>query len=649
MFSRLKALSPKSIRERLSPRRGRKATEIDTEGKGASSSSSSRGPATVDYNSDDDNDHEKERRRGGPSTVDFDSDDGEDVAARFRRADSGRKLFHKAISSDTDDATKEDEDEANNNNDGSTPADAAERKRKKKKSRFAMGELNLREINLSSERKDAERMQDGPDMSLNATTFRFRKELEITKDGFRRGAIDEKICKDDFVVVKELGRGAGGVVFKAVHIDSLRVVAIKYVRATDAVKRGQIWHELETLTDNFESLSDRLVPLSTCSDEEVRRWLYTVHFGPYSKQSRYIAAMSDVRGLGARLEACKTRKDLAPFVASSLHQKLLLHAVAAAKARGGIRVPAKCPYIIRFHGAFLDPDKKSTVCVVLEYMDGGDLQQFIDGGVRCRETLIASIAFRMLKGLDFLHAQHQIHRDIKPANALVTKRGDVKVSDYGIAKRGAATSSEFQTFTGTTVYMSPERLDGKPYNFTADVWSLGITLMALYMSRIPFSDRAKASFFNLRNEIFTRKLPRLEGASEAFQDFVDRCTHIDKTKRATVRELLKHTFIASHVDEIYDTRNYKKWIKDRLEATKLESTKSLNASSLLAETERRRGQAITEMTTIAKKIVAAVAALARVICADFEESDGENPVARKAMRKFGKVMRRSKLFAVASN
>jgi serine/threonine protein kinase len=410
-----------------------------------------------------------------------------------------------------------------------SPSTKTSSEKKKKKPRFQLNELDLGEINRTSSLNVSNRTPEGPTMSLNATTFRFRSKLVVTKDGFRTADLDENVTRSDFCIVKELGRGAGGVVYKAVHLETLRVVAIKYVRANDAQKRSQIWHELQSLTENFEPLRDKFVPLRFCSNEDLLRWLHTIHFGPYSKQVVYINNMKNTKlfktgRFGALLESCKGHTDLSEFIPkSTLHQKLLFRAITQANEAGGIRLPPKCPYIISFHGAYLDPERSNSVCIVIEYMDGGDLQGFLDAGVHCTETLIASIAFRMLRALGFLHSRNQAHRDIKPANALLTQRGDVKVSDYGIAKK-ITKDEEFKTFTGTTMYMSPERLDGLNYTVNADIWSLGITLMSLFMGRVPFSSKAKASFFNLRNEIVNNTLPRLEGASKEFQSFVDRCT-----------------------------------------------------------------------------------------------------------------------------
>ena len=134
---------------------------------------------------------------------------------------------------------------------------------------------------------------------------------------------------------------------------------------------------------------------------------------------------------------------------------------------------------------------------------------------------------------------------------------------------------------------------------------------------------------------------------------------MDMKKRADVNELLRHEFIVSHVDEIYDTRDYKRWIKDRLEKTKLENTKKMRAKTLLEQTERKKREALSEMVTVAKALSKQhlknkttivgdetfqnqVLNLALVLCGEFGSDEGsENRVAKKAMKKFGKVLRKA--------
>jgi serine/threonine protein kinase len=79
--------------------------------------------------------------------------------------------------------------------------------------------------------------------------------------------------------------------------------------------------------------------------------------------------------------------------------------------------------------------------------------------------VLANISYRCLKGLAFLHANHQIHRDVKPGNLLINHLGHVKVSDFGIVREVEDSGAVAETFVGTFTYMSPERI-GKTLTHT---------------------------------------------------------------------------------------------------------------------------------------------------------------------------------------
>ncbi|CAE7277067.1 MKK6, partial [Symbiodinium sp. KB8] len=94
-------------------------------------------------------------------------------------------------------------------------------------------------------------------------------------------------------------------------------------------------------------------------------------------------------------------------------------------------------------------------------------------------------------GLEFIHSCRQIHRDIKPSNLLINHTGAVKVSDFGLMKEVDSTDAMASTFVGTMNYMSPERLGGEEYTTTSDIWSFGLSIMAVAMGRFPIEFTGK--------------------------------------------------------------------------------------------------------------------------------------------------------------
>ncbi|CAJ1432699.1 unnamed protein product, partial [Effrenium voratum] len=80
-----------------------------------------------------------------------------------------------------------------------------------------------------------------------------------------------------------------------------------------------------------------------------------------------------------------------------------------------------------------------------------------------------------------------LHRDIKPENILHNRAGEVKLTDFGIAKDLDKTLAMAGTFVGTVTYMSPERCLGQDYSFASDIWSVGMVIFELSTGRYPFS------------------------------------------------------------------------------------------------------------------------------------------------------------------
>jgi serine/threonine protein kinase len=83
------------------------------------------------------------------------------------------------------------------------------------------------------------------------------------------------------------------------------------------------------------------------------------------------------------------------------------------------------------------------------------LQDIVSTGGTASEPALASISWRVLKGLEFIHNMRQIHRDIKPANLLINRSGEVKVADFGVIREMDETKDFAATFVGTFSYMSP--------------------------------------------------------------------------------------------------------------------------------------------------------------------------------------------------
>lgn len=130
--------------------------------------------------------------------------------------------------------------------------------------------------------------------------------------------------------------------------------------------------------------------------------------------------------------------------------------------------------------------ENGTYFIVMELLEGQSLKKYISlkGTVPPKEAM--AIAKKMLSALNFAHKHQIIHRDIKPHNIILTKEGEVKVTDFGIARAGASTMTQTGTILGTAHYLSPEQARGQDVGVTSDIYSAGIVLYEMVTGNIPF-------------------------------------------------------------------------------------------------------------------------------------------------------------------
>src|SRR5436309_12149047 len=137
-------------------------------------------------------------------------------------------------------------------------------------------------------------------------------------------------------------------------------------------------------------------------------------------------------------------------------------------------------------------DDERMACIFMEYVDGQTLSNL--RGEKEQKVFepsdLAPLTAQLCEALDYAHNYARvIHRDLKPANLMVNRRGELKVSDFGIARSLSDTVSRLtaeQGRSGTLVYMSPQQLDGKRGTHLDDIYSLGATLYDLLTSKPPF-------------------------------------------------------------------------------------------------------------------------------------------------------------------
>ena len=129
-----------------------------------------------------------------------------------------------------------------------------------------------------------------------------------------------------------------------------------------------------------------------------------------------------------------------------------------------------------------------TQYIVMEFIEGRTLAEFMATGRRPTPVQAAEIAQKIAAAIAAAHAQGVIHRDIKPGNVMITRDGVIKVMDFGIARvLGPETAPQTSAVLGTASYLSPEQAQGGPVDARTDIYSLGAVLYELLTARPPFT------------------------------------------------------------------------------------------------------------------------------------------------------------------
>src|ERR1700685_3956159 len=128
--------------------------------------------------------------------------------------------------------------------------------------------------------------------------------------------------------------------------------------------------------------------------------------------------------------------------------------------------------------------------IVMEYVDGKTVRELLNDGHRLLPERILEIISGVLRALEYSHQAGIVHRDIKPGNVMVTRNGDVKVMDFGIARAmsdAQSTMTQTAQVIGTAQYLSPEQARGDRVDARSDLYSAGCLLYELLTGRPPFT------------------------------------------------------------------------------------------------------------------------------------------------------------------
>ena len=129
--------------------------------------------------------------------------------------------------------------------------------------------------------------------------------------------------------------------------------------------------------------------------------------------------------------------------------------------------------------------------IAMEFIEGKNLKEYMEEGHSFSDEQLVEILIQTCEGLQHAHERKIVHRDIKPDNISITSKGDVKITDFGIARMSTnnpmMNMTQDGTMLGTLGYISPEQLqDSRRVDHRADIFSLGAMMYELYTSQLPF-------------------------------------------------------------------------------------------------------------------------------------------------------------------
>ncbi|PIA46248.1 hypothetical protein AQUCO_01500040v1 [Aquilegia coerulea] len=198
--------------------------------------------------------------------------------------------------------------------------------------------------------------------------------------------------------------------------------------------------------------------------------------------------------------------------------------------------------------------------VFLELASRGNLAELVRSfGGKMNETLVRHYTKSILQGLCYVHERDYVHCDIKLQNILVCSSDDIKIADFGLAKKVG--EKKGSSLFGTPLYMSPEAILQNEQETPSDIWALGCVVLEMITGKPAWRCGVDADVSALLFRIgFSDELPEIpEDISEEGKDFIKRCLVRDPTKRWTAEMLVNHPFVTDvtvslpEVEKLYQT------------------------------------------------------------------------------------------------
>lgn len=343
------------------------------------------------------------------------------------------------------------------------------------------------------------------------------------------------------------------------------------------------------------------------------------------------------RGATAQVYEAARLSDGSRVALKILHPELSQNADSLRRFEREIRAVTKLehPGIVRIHQSLLSPQDSEPAVLVLELVDGVSLEEFQTRLPYLVPELSVLIIREVLAALECAHERGVIHRDLKPSNILVSQDGQIKVTDFGLAKMsGASTATLTGTVLGSPDFMSPEQARGDVLTSSSDQFSVASILYFLITGTKPF---AKENLLATLSAVMRNECEPVRSRNPKVSPALARILH--RALSTQPRERYDNVREFRLALEGYLTRvglgdlSLRDWVTDRTSSTTLAALKAMaEALVVQCQAELRSGQIDQAVDDLAHlEIVAPSSEALRDLLAELD---------RKTRRRGGAVLKR---------
>ena len=176
-----------------------------------------------------------------------------------------------------------------------------------------------------------------------------------------------------------------------------------------------------------------------------------------------------------------------------------------------------------------------TQYLIFEFCENRDLSHLLDKRKKLKEIEVQYYITQLIQALIHLHDRNIVHRDLKLGNIFLTGKMELKLGDFGLAKKLSFRDEKISEMVGTPAYMAPEILENKGYSLEVDIWSLGVIMYYLIIGKLPF---------NKQNQEDIKKVsfPKKAIISRAAKSLIEQILVKDPKERPSLKQILRHDF-----------------------------------------------------------------------------------------------------------